>query len=233
MDELVTPRTKAIVVNTPSNPSGAAFSRSVVEDLVAFAQKHDLWLISDEAYDEFVYRGEQVSAAIFDQERVVSAYTFSKTYSMTGWRIGYLVAPPQLSRLLNKLIEPTIACSSSVSQKAAEAALKGPQDCVRHMRDSYRRRCDIAVDILKSYDLFVYEPCGAFYMLVDISRSGKRSFDFSRALLKETRVAVAPGFTFGPSGDNYVRVALCIGEEALTEGLQRICAFISAGSAGA
>jgi len=227
VEQLVSGRTKVLIINTPSNPTGAAFPASLVRDLVRLAEEHDLWLLSDEAYDEFTYDREHASAAAVNTERVISTYTFSKTYAMTGFRIGYVAAPPEVSELINKLMEPNVTCASSISQKAAEAALSGPQDCVRVMRDSYRERRDVATGILRTHGLFLYEPQGAFYILVDVSSTGMDSYAFARALLQSEKVAVAPGGTFGPSTDGHVRVSYCVEKGLLMEGLSRLCAFIA------
>jgi aspartate aminotransferase/aminotransferase len=227
MERLVTPRTRVLLTNTPCNPTGAVYPRQAVQDLVRFAERHDLWLLSDEAYDEIVYEGEHVSAAIFNPERVISTFTFSKTYAMCGWRVGYVAAAPEVAELINKLIEPDISSASSISQKAAEAALAGPQDCVRMMCNSYRERRDMAMGILERHGLTVSKPQGAFYILADISRAGVDSYAFAKRLVLEHKVAVAPGATFGPAGNNWVRIALCTEPKALAEGLETLCSVLN------
>ncbi|MGE5619498.1 MAG: pyridoxal phosphate-dependent aminotransferase [Sphingomonadaceae bacterium] len=229
MEKLVTSRTKVVLMNTPTNPTGTVFPKQVVQDMVRFVERHDLWLLSDEAYDEIVYEGEHFSAAPFNPERVASVYTLSKTYAMCGWRVGYVAAPRELSELINKLIEPDVSSASSISQKAAEAALAGPQDCVRAMCDSYRERRDMAMQILATHDLLISKPQGAFYILVDITRSGLDSYTFAERLAVEHKVAVAPGATFGPAGEKWVRVSLCTERSALTEGLRRLCEVLCDG----
>jgi aspartate aminotransferase/aminotransferase len=232
---LVTPRTKAIVVNSPSNPTGAVLSPEVIAALVAFAHDHDLYLVSDECYEKIVFDGAQhLSPAALDAEgRVVSVFSFSKTYAMTGWRVGYTVAPTDLTAIIAKLQEATVACASSVSQKAAEAALAGPQERVWEMVNAYRRRRDLALAVLQRHGLPTYVPQGAFYLLVD---TGDRASDagslggseqFARDLLTRASVAVAPGCTFGPLGDRYVRVSLATDENDLATGLERLCSHIT------
>lgn len=227
MERLVTSRTRVVLMNTPTNPTGAVFPQQAIQDMVRFTEKHDLWLLSDEAYDEIVYEGEHVSAAIFNPERVASTFTFSKTYAMCGWRVGYVAAPHELSALIHKLIEPDISCACSISQKAAEAALAGPQDCVGAMRDAYLERRNMAMEILQGNDLIVSRPGGAFYLVVDISRSGTDSYTFAKRLVAEHGVAVAPGATFGLSGEKWVRVALCTEQNTLAEGLKRLRAVLN------
>jgi aspartate aminotransferase/aminotransferase len=145
---------------------------------------------------------------------------------MTGWRVGYVVAPTEIARLITELQEPYVSCPSSISQKAAEAALKGSQQCLRVMVDSYRKRRDIAVKILKENDLFVYSPQGTIYMLIDISSSGADSHNFAMSLLHDKKVAVSPGNAFGASGEDYIRICFAVSENHLKEGLKRICEHI-------
>ncbi|MGQ9608339.1 MAG: pyridoxal phosphate-dependent aminotransferase [bacterium] len=223
--DLVTEKTKVLVVNSPSNPTGAVFPREIQKEMYEIASQHDLYLLSDETYDQIIFEDEHVSPAIFDTDgRVLTVFSFSKVYAMTGWRIGYVVASSSLSRLIADIQEPYVSCACTVSQKAAEAALKGPQDCLKFMVDSYRKRRDIAVNILKENDMFVYSPKGAIYMLIDISSSGMSSYEFALSLLHEKKVAVSPGDTFGLSGKNYIRICFAVSEDSLKEGLHKICA---------
>ena len=225
--ELITDNTKVLMVNSPSNPTGAVFPREIQQGLFDIAAEHDLYLLSDETYDQLAFDREHVSPAIFDTEgRVLSIFSFSKVYAMTGWRVGYVVAPQEISRLITELQEPYVSCASAISQKAAEAALKGPQHCLRVMADSYRKRRDIAVEILKKNDLFVYSPQGTLYMLIDISSSGVDSYSFARSLLQERKVGVSPGDAFGPAGNDYIRICFAVSDGHLKEGLKRICEHI-------
>jgi aspartate aminotransferase/aminotransferase len=225
---LITDRTKLIILNSPSNPTGAVFPRDIQKEFYEIADEYDLYLLSDETYDQIVFDGEHVSPAIYDTVgRVLTVFSFSKVYAMTGWRVGYVVASPSLSRLIADIQEPYVSCACSISQKAAEAALRGPQDCLNIMVDSYRKRRDIAVSILKANDLFVYSPQGTIYMLIDVSRCGMSSHDFAMSLLHEKLVAVSPGDTFGISGKDYVRICFANSEDNLKEGLERICSHIN------
>ncbi len=227
IERVITPRTKALLVNSPANPTGAVFPEPLVRDLVALANRHDLWLISDECYDQLVYDGVHTSPARFDTDgRVVSVFSFSKTYAMTGWRIGYTVPPPALLEVLLKLQEPVLSCASAVSQKAAEAALRGPQDCVEQMRASYHQRRDLALAVLRGAGLDAPVPSGAFYLMVDVSAATDDSYDFAKGLLRGRHVAVAPGEAFGPSGRGLVRVSLATEQPILEEGLRRLAAEI-------
>jgi aspartate/methionine/tyrosine aminotransferase len=231
LEALVTPRTKAIFANTPSNPTGAVFPRRLVEELVRLAERHDLYLVADDVYDEMVLDGdrEHVAAARFDEAgRVVSVYSFSKIYAMTGWRLGYAVASPELADVLRKLQEPEVSCPSTISQKAAEAALTGPQDIVSSMRGAYRERRDRAWRLLKRRGLPGFRTQGTFYMLLDVSAAGLPSMDFTLRLLRERGVAVAPGEVFGPGGEGLVRVSLAEETRVLEEGLRRLCDAVEA-----
>jgi aspartate aminotransferase len=220
MAALIGPRTRAILVNSPSNPTGAVYPAPVLEALVELARRHDLWLISDECYDEMAFDAAHVSPARFDDDgRVVSVFSCSKTYAMTGWRVGYVAAPPALVPTLAKLQQPLLANVCSVSQKAAEAALTGPQDRVRAMRDFYRERREQALAMLAARGIASYRPQGAFYLMVE---AGGDSTRFALDLLETRDVAVAPGAAFGVAAANHVRVALCVDAATLDEGLSAV-----------
>ena len=231
LETLVTARTKAIFANTPSNPSGAVFPAALVEGLADLARRRDLYLIADEVYDEMVLDPEleHVAAGRFDEGgHVVSVYSFSKIYAMTGWRLGYCVAPPALADLLRKLQEPEVSCPSVISQKAAEAALTGPHTVVDEMRDAYRERRDRAWELVERKGMHAFRTQGTFYMLVDVSASGLSSMDFTLRLLDEAGVAVAPGSVFGPAGEGSVRVSLALEPPVILEGLSRLNHMIDA-----
>jgi aspartate aminotransferase/aminotransferase len=228
------PGAKAIVVNSPGNPTGAVWRRETVERVVEIAREHDLYVVSDEVYEEIVFEGEHVSPAVFDEDgRVLTVSGVSKTYAMTGWRIGYVVARPDLAALVGKTQEAVIACASSVSQKAAEAALLGPQDCVAQMRDAYRGRRDVAVAGLRAADMLVAEPHGAFYIMADVSRTGADTVEFARRLVTEHGLAVAPGATFGAAGAGLVRLSLASRADVVEEGVARLARAVDAWDAGA
>ena len=222
---LVTPRTRAIVLNSPGNPTGAVYDRDVLAAVLEIAERHDLWLISDECYDELVFDGEHASTAtVAVPERVVTVFTFSKSYAMTGWRVGYVVAPSEAAGAIAKAQEPVVGNASSVSQKGAEAALVGPQDCVAEMRDAYRERRDDVCEQLERAGVDFVRPRGAFYVMVSV---GGDSWAFARRLLEEHAVTVVPGSAFGPSGETYVRVSLCIDPDVLAEGVERLAAAVA------
>ena len=224
LERLVTPRTRALLVNFPSNPLGAMLPADLAEALVRFADAHDLWLISDECYDQLTFGAEHVSPARFDEQgRVLSCFSFSKTYAMTGFRVGYVLAPEGAARTVATMQEPLIACVNAPAQHAALAALAGPQDIVGAMRDAYRERRDRAAARLDEAGLAYLLPQGAFYLWLDVSPlSGGDVRAWSLELLREQRVAVAPGTAFGPRGEGWIRVSLATETGDLLEGIDRI-----------
>lgn len=224
---LITPRTKALLTCSPGNPTGAVFPPALVQALYDLCAQHDLWLISDEIYEHIVFSGPHTSPATLDRDgRVIVVSGFSKGYAMCGWRVGYTVSPPPVAQTIIKLQEPLTSCVNAVAQKAAEAALTGPQDCVAAMREAYRQRRDLALAIVREHGLFRYEPQGAFYLLVDVSAAGLDSYAIAKALLAEEQVAVAPGEAFGTGGRGLVRVSLAAAGDAIAEGLRRIARFL-------
>ena len=229
MDDLeakVTGASKVLIINSPSNPTGAVFTESEIRDLVALAERHDLFILSDEAYDRIIFEGTHVSPRRFDSSgRVISCYSFSKTYSMAGWRIGFLVASEEIAKVMTKMQEVFVACASSVSQKAAEAAIDGPQQVVTTMVDFYRRNRDIAVELLSQADIPFVRPEGAFYTIIELPAGESDSFAFAANLLKETGVVVAPGRTFGRAAEKFIRISLAVSEADLVEGLRRLAEF--------
>jgi aspartate aminotransferase len=228
LERLVTPRTRAILVNTPSNPLGTVVPRELVDTLLEFARRRELWYISDEVYDEIVFDDAFVSAgAVADaSDRLVSVYSFSKVYAMTGWRVGYLVAPPDLAKLLTGMQEPIVSCVNTPAQLAALAAVTGPQDIVREMRESYQERRDELLEILERGNLPSSQPSGAFYVWTDVSAANVPSMDFARSLIEREHVAVAPGSAFGDLGEGYVRLSLASSREYLLDGASRLVRFV-------
>ena len=255
----VTPRTRAILINSPSNPTGAVFPESTLRVLFDLARERDLWILSDEAYEDFVFGGRHVSPGSFERERpeserrVFTLFTFSKSYAMTGLRVGCIVAPSlHIATVLRKCQEPLVASSTTPIQWGAIAALDARERAgVERMRETYRRRRDLALSILKPAGLTDYVPEGAFYIMADIGSTGMDGDTFAQALLREERVSVAPGSgfallpEFGPDGmlrgqptatgapefatnpkaRHRVRVAFCVSDEELREGLTRLVRF--------
>jgi aspartate/methionine/tyrosine aminotransferase len=223
----ITSRTKGIVVNSPSNPTGAVCTEEFIKDLVDIAQENNLYILSDETYEHIIFEGKHISPGRFDSDgRVVSLFSFSKSYAMTGWRVGYVVASETIAKVLEKQQEFYSSCAPSISQKAAEAALRNSDRCIKEMVETYRGSRDTVIDILKKHGLFSYTPRGAFYILINVTSTGMNSDAFADRLLEEQRVAVAPGATFGEIGGRYIRVCMAVSEEVLREGVERICSFI-------
>ncbi len=225
---LIAPRTKVLVVNSPNNPTGAVYPEKTIAAMIDLAQRHNLWLLSDECYDQILLDGSWTSPASMapDDARIATVSTFSKTYSMTGWRLGYLVGSDELVDTATKVLESNSSCVSTISQVAAEAALVGPQDCVSEMVGAYRRRRDVVVGILKDAELFIAEPSGAFYIMADVSPRELPARDFCFALLRERGVSVAPGTAFGQVARNAVRISLASSEADLEEGVGRLADFV-------
>ena len=216
------PGVKVLITNTPSNPTGAVWQRDTVAATVDIAVRNGLYVLSDEVYDEMAFDGEHVPSAPFAPEHVVTVYSLSKTYAMTGWRIGYLAAPAELVGALSKVPEVEVSCPTAPAQWAAVAALEGPQDCVREMRDAYRSRRDLAVAALRAENLFVAEPHGAFYIFADVSAATSDTLEFAKHLVRDHGVACAPGDTFGAGGGGLLRISLAAAPETVTEGIRRI-----------
>ena len=226
LDRLVTERTRAIMVNSPSNPLGAVLDADLGARLCRFADAHDLWLISDECYDAITFDVPHVSPAVYDQQdRVISCFSFSKTYAMTGLRVGYLVAPEAVAATAAKMQEPLISCVNAPAQYAALAALEGPQEIVEEMRRTYQQRRDAAARMLREAGMGFLLPDGAFYLWIDVrDRSQGDVEEWALRLLREQRVAVAPGTAFGPGGQGWARLSLATKSDDLLEGVRRITA---------
>lgn len=223
IEPLITDRTKAIIHNSPGNPTGAITPRSSLEELLELARQHDLWVLTDEVYDEMWFDEPPVAMGPLDQDgRVVSFFSMSKTYAMTGWRVGYLVAPEGIGEVIIKAQEPITSCVNAPAQMAALAAITGPQECVVEMREEYAGRRDQVVEMLDRTGVPYVRPTGAFYLMVDVSPSGTQGMDFARRLVLERGVAVVPGTTFGPDSGKYVRVSLATETGALLEGVDRL-----------
>jgi len=229
LERLCDEGTKVLLINSPSNPLGAVIDRERMRALAAFAERRGLWIISDECYDELDFEGGFVSAAaVADPERTVSIYTFSKTYAMTGWRVGYAAAPVRAAEQIAKLQEPIVSSVNTPAQYAALAALTGPQEVVATMRDAYRERRDEVCARLARAGIAASRPGGAFYVWVDVRASGMTSRQFTLDLLRTRAVALAPGSAFGAHGEGYARISLATEPTALYEGVDRLIAALRA-----
>lgn len=226
----VTPRTKAVLFGSPANPTGAAQSAADLAVLAALADREDLWLVSDEIYDRLTYTGVHTCAAAVPgaRERTVVLGGFSKSYAMTGWRVGYVCAPAPLAALMHRIHQYTMLCAPHMSQIAAIEAVRGAQDEVEAMVADYDRRRRLFVKGLTELGLACPEPGGAFYAFPSIASSGLSSQDFAEGLLNEQKVAVVPGDVFGPSGEGHVRCSYATALPQLEQALERMGCFLDA-----
>ena len=228
LEKLVTGKTKLLLLCSPSNPTGQVHDADLTRRLVEFARRHDLYILSDEIYAEIVFDGDHASALSYDNgdERVILVTGMSKAFAMTGFRVGFTRATPEYVELAAKIQEPFVSCGVAIAQMASIAGLDGSWDSVTRMRDRYKGRRDIALDVLREFDLYRYTPGGAFYLLVDISSTGADSGEFAIELVEKHGVAVAPGNTFGANCGNHIRISYAAPEEDVREGLTRICRAI-------
>jgi aminotransferase len=228
IEAAVTPRTKAILLGYPNNPTGAVMTREVMLEITAVAEEHDLLLISDEIYDRLVYGIEHtcVPALPGMRERTILLGGFSKSYAMTGWRIGYACATPGMLDAMRKVHQYTIMSAPTTAQAAALAALEIGDEHVESMRREYDRRRRLVVDGFNTLGLDCFEPRGAFYAFPSVARSGMSSDEFANRLLQEERVAVVPGEAFGRSGNGFVRASYATAYEKLAEALNRMESFL-------
>jgi aspartate aminotransferase len=229
LETLVTPRTRMLIVNSPSNPLGAVFAREVLEQLLAFARRHDLWILSDEVYERFTWGEPHVSLAALDAEssdgveRVFTVFSFSKTYAMTGIRVGYLVTPSGLAATMRTVQEASISCVAMPDQLAALAAIQGEQSHVADAATHYRANYAAASAALAARGIHFLEPTGAFYLWVDVSHSSDGDVAaWAEHLLLHERVAVAPGSAFGRSGEGWIRLCLAATEADLLAGIAKL-----------
>jgi aminotransferase len=228
--ELVAPyineRTRCIVLPYPSNPTGATLSEQELLDLAHLLKDRPIWILSDEIYSELVYHGRHHSIATWLRNQTIVINGLSKSHSMTGWRIGFVFAPAFLTTHMLKAHQYSVSCTSSISQKAAFAALTSGKDDAEPMRKQYAERMEYAYDRLVNMGLQVEKPAGAFYLFPSIAPFGKTSFDFALDLVNKAGVAVVPGSAFSQYGEGYVRLSYAYSFETLKEGLDRLERYI-------
>jgi aminotransferase len=231
IEAAITPRTKAIFLGYPNNPTGAVLDRDELEAIGQVAERHDLLVISDEIYDRLVY-GEHTHTAFSAlprmRDRSVLIGGFSKAYAMTGWRIGYVAAPAELMEGIAKVHQYGIMCAPTAAQHAAIAALEIGEPYVQEMLAEYDRRRQLMVRRLNDIGLLCFEPMGAFYAFPEVTAAtGLSAEDFAQRLLAEEHVAVVPGEAFGPSGAGHVRACYATAYEQIVEAMDRIEAFVT------
>lgn len=222
----ITPKTKVILLNSPSNPTGAAFKKEELLAITEIAKEKDLFIISDELYEDIVYDSrEHISIASLPgmKEKTISIFGFSKSYAMTGWRLAYLSAPPNIVKEIAKLLQNSSVCANSIAQRAGLAAIQGSQDCVKEMFTAYNKRRNVLIKGLNEINgLSCYTPEGTFYAFVNIKDTGMTSEELSTYLLEECKVVTVPGTAFGAQGEGYIRLSFATSLDMVKEGIVRI-----------
>ena len=229
IERAVTPRTKALLLGYPNNPTGAVLTRAESLAIAAVADRHDLLVVSDEIYDRLVYDGEHTCFAALPgmRERTILLGGFSKAYAMTGWRVGYVAAPAEILAGIVKIHQYTALCAPIVSQKAAIEALRTGEPDVVAMVEEYDRRRRVIVKGLRGCGLPTFEPKGAFYAFPAVASTGLTDAEFAEQLLREEKVAVVPGSAFGDSGVGHVRCCYATSMEKIEEAIRRIDRFVA------
>ncbi len=228
IEAAITPKTRAVFIGSPSNPTGAVYPREFLMKLAALVEKYDLMVVSDEIYDRLVYGTEHVCFASLPgmQERTVLMGGFSKAYAMTGWRIGYAAGPEEIIDGMVRVHQYSIMSAPTVSQYAALTALMVGEPYIQEMLREYDRRRKLVVSSLNSIGLKTFEPNGAFYAFPDLRSTGLSDDEFCNRLLKEEHVAVVPGNSFGDAGVGFARVSYATSYEKLEEALEKIDHFV-------
>lgn len=231
LEKAITPKTKMLIINNPCNPTGEVYSKDSLAAIAEIAKKNNILVVADEAYSCILFDNAEFTSIVdFEgmKDYTVLVNSFSKRYSMTGWRVGYAVGDESIISAMTRFQENVASCCPQPSQYAAIAALKGSQDSVSKMVKGYQQRRDLFVEgINRINQLSCRKPQGTFYVFVDISNTGMNSIDFSYDLLEKAHVAVVPGVTYGDLGDNYVRVALTRDVSVISEAVLRIEKYIN------
>lgn len=230
IEKTITPSTKALLLNSPSNPLGAVLEEKDLRAIAEVAKRHNLIVISDEVYEKILF-DNKVHHSIAEiegmQERTIIINGFSKTYAMTGWRLGYLVAPKDIADQIPKMQEGIVSCLPAFVQEAGLAALQGPDGPVQDMVKKYAHRCNILIDGLNSIPgVSCLKPAATFYAFPNIKAFGKTSTEFAEELLKEAGVVTVPGSAFGSMGEGYLRLSFANSDENLKEAVRRIRAHV-------
>lgn len=222
--EAITPKTKVIIINSPNNPTGAVATKDDLKGIAELAEDHDLYVISDEIYEKIIYEGEHHSIASLENmfERTITLNGFSKSYAMTGWRLGWILAQQEIVKEIKKIQQHSITCAVSFAQKGGVAALKGKQEPVKEMVSEFKERRDLIVKGINSISgLSCNMPKGAFYAFTRFEND-MSSVDFAGFLLEKAHVAVTPGSAFGRSGERFIRFSYATSRKNIVEGLKRI-----------
>ena len=226
IEDRITEKTQMIVINSPHNPTGAVMEADRLREIARIAKKHNLLIVSDEIYEHIIYDGVKhfSIASIPDaRERTITINGFSKSYSMTGWRLGYVAAPAELISVMNRVHQYTTVCANSFAQKGAAAALEGGMECVHDMVKEFDARRKLIVSLMHDIPGFdCGTPKGAFYAFPSIQKTGMSSLEMTDYLLHEAQVAVVPGSVFGKQGEGYLRFSYAASQDDIREGLKRI-----------
>lgn len=228
LEEAITEKTKLLVLPFPNNPTGAIMERKDLEEIAEVIKKHDIFVISDEIYSELCYTDQHVSIANIEgmQERTILINGFSKSYAMTGWRLGYACGPKEIIEQMTKIHQFCIMCAPTTSQYAAVEALKNGDEDVQNMREAYNQRRRYLVHALKEMGLECFEPFGAFYMFPCIKEFGMTSDEFATRFLMEEKVAVVPGTAFGDCGEGFIRISYAYSLDNLKIAIGRLQHFV-------
>ena len=228
LEEAISSKTKVLILPFPNNPTGAIMEREDLEKIAEICIKNDIYVMSDEIYSALTYKGKHVSIASINgmQERTILINGFSKSYAMTGWRLGYACGPSEIIKQMTKIHQFAIMCAPTTSQYAAVEALKNGEDDVRLMRGAYNQRRRFLMNAFKEMNLDCFEPYGAFYVFPCIKEFGMTSEEFATRFLEEERVAAVPGNAFGDSGEGYLRISYAYSIENLKEAMNRLSRFV-------
>jgi aspartate/methionine/tyrosine aminotransferase len=225
LEELITKRTKAVIINTPNNPIGSCLTRETLERIGEVARKHDILIIADDIYTIYSYEAPFIPTMTLPglSERTITLGSFSKDYAMTGWRIGYIIAKPEFIRVIKAVNENNVYSAPSISQRAAIHALRLRKDIQPGLIEEFRERTYYAYERLNRLKgVHVMEPKGTFYLFPNIKGTGLSSGQLAQKLLQEAHVAVVPGSAFGPGGEGYLRLAVTLGVERMKEAFDRM-----------
>jgi len=224
LETIVTDRTRVLIVNSPSNPLGVVYGEETLRALVDFAKRHDLWIISDEVYEYFTWDEPHISiASLDDSNRVFSVFSLSKTYAMTGIRVGYLVTPVGFASVLRTVQEASVSCVNTPAQYAAVAAITGDHTHVADAKAHYRANLDAATALLDDMGIRYLPPRGTFYLWIDMSHAtGGDVAAWAERFLIAERVAVAPGSAFGRAGEGWIRVCVAAAQQNILDGLAKL-----------
>lgn len=228
IEAVLTTRSKALLLNFPTNPTGGTMTRGELEAIAALAQRHNLLVITDEIYSELTFEGEHVSIAALPgmRERTIFLHGFSKAYAMTGFRIGYACAPAGLTEAMMRIHQYSMLCASIISQEAALEAIRHGESDTFEMREQYRLRRNFVVGAFNAMGLQCHLPRGSFYAFPSVASTGLASREFALRLLKEENVACVPGGAFGPSGEGYLRCCFATSLPQLEQAVERMERFI-------